>query len=106
MFDIIQRMKTALPTRVVKLIDDAMRPACTTIREVAKRQSAGRATAEDLAAGYQAASGVLKFIDGFDSDWNREFPEVPSSTPEAVLKTYRRYQLRFWQTAPQFLQPR
>jgi hypothetical protein len=99
-------MKDALPARLVKLIDDAMRPAGTTIREVARRQSAGQATAEDLAAGYRAASGVLKFIDGFDSEWNRRYPEVPSSTSEAVLRTYRQYQLRFWQTAPEFLQPR
>ena len=99
-------MKTPLPARLVKLIDDAMRPAGATIREIAKRQSAGQATAEDLAAGYAAATDVLKFIDGFDSDWNRTFPEVPFWTSDAVLRTYRRYQLRFWQTTPEFLRPR
>jgi len=95
-------MKTALPARLVKLIDAEMRSAGGTIREVAKRQSLGQAMAEDLTAGYRAASDVLTFIDGFDSDWNRRFPEVPSATPD----TDRQYQLRFWQTAPEFLRPR
>jgi hypothetical protein len=99
-------MEPTVEARLVKLIDDAIRPAGATISAVAKRQSAGQATAEDLAAGYRAASGVLKFIGGFDSDWNRRFPEVPSSTSNAVLRTYRQYQLRFWQTAPDFLRPR
>ena len=99
-------MKTAAPARLVTLIDDVMRPAGATISAVTKCQSAGQATTEDLAAGYRAASDVLKFIDGFDSDWNRRFPEVPFSTSDAVLRTYRQYQLRFWQTAPEFLLPR
>jgi len=95
-------MKTALPPRLVKLIDAAMRPAGGTMREVAKRQSVGQAIVEDLTAGYRAASDVLKFIDGFDSDWIRRFPVVPSATPD----TDRQYQLRFWQTAPEYLRPR
>ncbi len=106
MFDIMEGMRDVLPARLVKLIDDAMRPAGTTIRDVARRQSAGQATAADLAAGYRAPSDVLKFINGFSSEWNRRYPEVPSSMPDAVLSTYQRYQLRFWQTAREFLQPR
>ena len=90
----------------MKLIGDVMGPAGVIIRETSKRQSAGQATREDLAAGFRAASDALKFFEQFDSAWNRRFPEVPSSTPDAVLRTYRRYQLRFWQTAPVFLRNR
>lgn len=89
--------------RIAKLIGGVMRPANVNIRNVARRHAMGHATAEDLAAGFRAASEVVEFVEAFAAAWNSRFPEVPSSTKDTVLRPYRRYELRFWQTSPEFL---
>ena len=88
------------------LMGDAIGVRAALVMGVAHSQHTHQASGADLSAGFRAASEVLTYLDDFQSAWQDAVREITSLPPSELRRVYRRYQMRFWQTSPQFLRAR
>ena len=92
-------MAVAATPSTTEVLDSAL----LVLELTAKRRRAGRADATDFAARQAAMKAVLAVADHLESSAGPGLSSQDASMISSLRCTFRRYELRFWQTAPIFL---